>query len=1694
MDEVMTQRLGPYRVVSSLEGGETHLWMAEDRQRRRVVLKLHPTGWEEAAGLAELVLVGWRHPGVAACLDGGRLPGDARLYTVTEPVDGRPLAPGATEGLVLPAGFGVTLAARLLSTLADVHARGLLHRDLKPGNVLLEHATLRPVILDFGLACPVDSDAARTSAGTPRAMAPELFRGAPASRASDLWAAGLLLGEALLGRPLFLASEPGEMVVERESFQGLGPDAVRRLGHPALAALIERLLCADPARRPADAVAALAALPDLDPDVARELARERLDARLSGACARHDPHRGAFLAALAGGRVWLDPFPTPQAGLDEALADVVAFARGVPEPGARLAALLPALASSARVRDTGLSGLVRALAELTPVTVAVGVRRAADERTAAARRRVAELLAVDPRVELYDEPPPDADFGVAVLRDAMGARPVLERRLRDAVPATREELHGALDELARSGAVREGEAGLTLDESRLPAAWPLAGAGGLPERLADDERTLLALLALCPLPLTAAQLEAVLDAAVTAPLGRLRARGLVQRVRSEPHALHAPADGRLRRALLAAWPVDGVLRARLVAALVPAADGLDEVSAAAVADVLGGGTPAQPDDEPLTRTIADAADVLRRVGRLERAVGLLERGLLGADQGSSHLRRLHVDRIDTLIRNNAHERALAAVEEARAALPDDQALLVRQARILQLRGRSPDCVALLEHLDADSMPRDDALLGLQVRATARQAVGLLEPALADAREALRRAGIQGDRRTMALLERTASIEEKLGRFDDAARHYEACIAMARRLGHDILIGSPLYNMGRALRARGEKRRGLALQEQGAQRMEAAGDMAGLAVALNGLGAGWLQLGRVDTARRHLSRALALARTLDDDPLAGMVLNNTARALAAEGRLDEAAVAFEQSMALRAGRRDRRGQAAVALTRGQLSLQRGRVVEAETDLALARECLAGLSAPEWEVEADLLQAGVALATGRSADAAQAAGSAAARAEAHAFGAERLRALDLLSRTGAADLEDVDAASLERGPWLADLLFTRAALRSATGRGDAADEDVALALSILGETPDGPVEARGLVLRARGDLARLDELLSLPAPDYGKVGELLSRVTRDIDRARVLVELHDLLPLRSDLDDAARRAASAGEGGEGGDMSGLTALAERLRNLERLAEINKLLNSEHDTQRLLELIVDSAIDLTGAARGFLILFDGRAEEFRAARNIDESTIHHPEFEISHSVARRVVKQGEAMLTANAIDDPRLSSAASISELKLLSILCVPLVSRSRTLGAIYLDHPRVVGRFNEGHLETVTALAEQAAIALENARLSEGLASTNRDLRDSREEIARLNEALQARLVQREAELETVRESLDASRRALALRYDYSNIVTRSPRMHDVLDLLDRVTDTEFPVIIHGESGTGKELIARALHFNGPRRERNFLSLNCAAIAEPLIESELFGSVRGAFTGADRDRKGLFEQAHGGTLFLDEIGDMSLGVQKRLLRVLQEGEFLPVGGREHRRVDVRVLCATHRDLKEMVVDGGFREDLYYRLAVAQVRLPPLRERSEDIALLLPHFLERHDGGVRSLDPEALALLQAHGWPGNVRELENFVMNLLLFDREGTRVTAALVRRVLGDAVAGDAPTLPSSRSGDHGSGASDVPDVADAADAVDAAEAAGLKERMEAYERRLVREALERVGGNKARAARELGVGVRTLYKMLERLGL
>jgi transcriptional regulator with GAF, ATPase, and Fis domain len=324
------------------------------------------------------------------------------------------------------------------------------------------------------------------------------------------------------------------------------------------------------------------------------------------------------------------------------------------------------------------------------------------------------------------------------------------------------------------------------------------------------------------------------------------------------------------------------------------------------------------------------------------------------------------------------------------------------------------------------------------------------------------------------------------------------------------------------------------------------------------------------------------------------------------------------------------------------------------------------------------------------------------------------------------------------------------------------------------------------------------------------------------------------------------------------------------LLRLLEINKRLAAETDLARLLEAIMDAVIELTGAQRGFLILTEDGKVRFQTARNFGRTQVEKPELQVSQTVVRGVIQSGRALLTDNAATDPRFEKAGSVSGLKLTSILCVPLRVQERVLGALYVDNAARRAVFGEKEKETLSAFADQVAITI-------------RALWRQRQ-VEEMNKALEHSLEKKSQELERVSRALEQT----PFRHDYSEIIGRGRRMKEVLLLLDKVIDTDVPVLIQGESGTGKELIARAIHVNGPRKNKAFVPVNCGAIASTLMESEFFGHVKGSFTGAVVDKMGLFAQADEGTLFLDEVGEMDLEMQKKLLRALQEREVRPVGG--------------------------------------------------------------------------------------------------------------------------------------------------------------------------------------------------------------
>jgi len=511
------------------------------------------------------------------------------------------------------------------------------------------------------------------------------------------------------------------------------------------------------------------------------------------------------------------------------------------------------------------------------------------------------------------------------------------------------------------------------------------------------------------------------------------------------------------------------------------------------------------------------------------------------------------------------------------------------------------------------------------------------------------------------------------------------------------------------------------------------------------------------------------------------------------------------------------------------------------------------------------------------------------------------------------------------------------------------------------------------------------------------------------------------------------------------------------VDQLEAVVRALSVREGLRPLLQLVLDTMILWSGVERGLVLLRapDGRLVP-RAARNLARHDLVGEQLALSQTIARRAIETRDAVVATDAFST--LGDAhASVHALRLRSVLAVPLLARGESLGVVYLDDRVRRGAFGPAELAWVRVLASQAAMAIADARDAVLL---RRALRRAERARARM----EAVLGDRETELQVTRTELQLVRDGHASRYRYDDIVGRSEPMRELLRMVDRVTASDVPVLIIGESGTGKELVARALHANGLRGRRAFVSENCASVPEALLESTLFGHVRGAFTGASSTRAGLFDVADGGTLFLDEIGEMSLGMQSKLLRVLQDGEVRPVGGDRARKVDVRVIGATHRDLTAMVAAGAFREDLFYRLNVIRLRLPALRERTEDIPELVEHFVGKHAKGAGvKVARAAMAKLVAFQWPGNVRQLENEVRRALVLG-EGVIEVATL-----SDDVARGGPTAA------RGSGLD-------------------LRARVDALESTLLTEALAKTRGNQTRAAQMLGLSRFGLQKMMKRLGV
>ena len=1604
----------------------------------------------------------------------------------------------------------VDYTVRLCRALGYVHGRGYIHCDIKPENVLVERAddgTLGELkLLDFGLAmhAPKESQPAR---GTLYYMAPEWFSEGVPAPASDWYSVGMLLYYATYD-VLPFPDEVDEII----RFHVNDPLPI----HPAdgipdwWGALLLRLTAKDPVERLAD------------PSHAVQFINRKggFEYSLESQSSGEPPSAGG-----------------PWLGREEALDELVGWCRAVADPEAA-----PQSAVAARVRGGEGVGKTRFLEEVKRVLQMEGhdvlylgpsvggepavrlahtlsARLGRDESTTRRGDEARELgglvgeavelaleaAAAGPLILLLDDVDRGGLTGPAVFS---GIARALEfaRLTGEVVPPV------ALIGAAQSGALEEvGVEALILDVEVGPMNRRDLGrflalqftSEPLPDALMDD------LWAVAHgNPRWAGELAAwMLQAGVARIIGgrweldarRRRATGLPKTMEQAVRGALAPL-GDVERTILAVLAATG------------APTRLDRLATAA------GQTPWDADAavehlvergyarfEPIGRSFLPVVDspslqqlVREELGDERWAAthgALLD--AMGDPEASARrhpaevtlhafaagrldlARRWALEGVRELVDRCEFERADKVAEVARAAGCDPVEVALLLVRIATLTGHYQDGIKRLwATLDAGALDGAgrarllEALAELYFRkGEYKESLGILDGAATLADDA-------GRRRIGAL---QARVHMYRGDFDEALAAGEAANVdddlepCSRFRGLNIigLVHSYQGDFERAEDALLEARSGLAL----------CGERMDQAFVLNSLGFLYQKKKAYDEAERHYRESRDVARTagsaertnvagmnlsvllqergryaeaieqyretlrqayrIEDSSLLMRIQSNLGNIHRYLGILDGAREWAERSLAIAHRTRTRLMIGINGILLGEIDLLAGRSREA---LDRTREALATfeeLGVLDETVECLIDLAACHLELGESGEALVRARAAEQQSRDGRLPNHLLRTLLVLARIG-----------LEAGDAAPDL-DVEEILDEARGLLDAAGTpELAWRTYLLG--------ARDVVERRRG----------IPDTALTLMEAALQDLTASVPEAyrRAFFARRDRAMLKTEMERVRTASTALGRTmvvGAGQLVGPGASSAEDLRLTRSLLEMNRHLADVTDLEQILEIFIDTMIPLVDAERGFVLLRGEDRFSVVVARNLDGDAVRRSKAKISRSIADRVLESGKPLVLEDAVEDEYFSTKESVLALRVRSIACLPLTGHQGVVGAIYLDNRFQPGLFSERVVGILDIFARQAALAIENALLHERNREMLEQLTSSNREVERLNKRLQEENQAQKLVLDETREELGRRQNALEERFHFDRIVGQSQPIRTLFQAMERVARTDVSVLILGESGTGKELVARALHYNGPRAAAPFIAVNCGALPDNLLESELFGHERGAFTGAVTQHKGMFTAADKGTLFMDEVGDMSVAMQAKLLRALQEGEFVPVGATASVHADVRIITATNRDLEAMVRAGSFREDLYYRLNVVRIVVPPLRRRTEDIPLLVDRFLstysERHDleTPVR-IDDQALKAMMLYSWPGNVRELQSTVWTAAVFAEDGVITITSLEARP---------EVLAPIRSGEDMPVAMDIINLRD-------------------LEQRALREALRRTAGNKARAAKLLGISRRALYNKLE----
>ncbi|MFN0248085.1 MAG: sigma 54-interacting transcriptional regulator [Kofleriaceae bacterium] len=1625
-------------------------------------LKLVPPGPHEAMLVDEFEqLAKLRHPSLPRVFEVGR---------TTEPIEDIPAgAPfflaewiGGTRsdslaGAPLDTTMIWSFLADVAGALATIHGAGLVHADVAPQNLLVDTIGLRTVLVDLGLASANDPSAR----GTPAYMAPEAFANRIDPR-SDLYSLGASTIRLVTGRAPFEGATLGELV--QRIVAGPPPRAPSGLPAP-LADLIGRLVERDPDARPQSALAVLDELDQLAPAIAPSLVR------------RARPKIGAPPA----GATWSGAQAVVDAIAKQLGGDLVVAIAGPPSVGGRsIADAAIQRWQLARVART--QGAQLLVSGIDDVATALGIAASATDRSPSnwleriarrARRpdtrerphgdigvfRPADLILVD-----ASDDPRGADLVTALARSP-GERQVVILVERAPAPRAGLAVHTAphLDVDGMS------QLASTMLGASPPVSWShglVAASGGLPltaielvRSIADEKDPFKidwsARSSAGAAELRAKQLKAIgpaprrLVAALAAWGGRARLDRVLAGLRVEAKSPVLLADAtELERAGLARRRGDDLAIDRATADAIATVAGADVIAnhAAAALSLVPAWIASHRASTPRSRDVRtefgpnhDDAQFL--AASASWLAPLLERAPLDTSRAD-----LACDVADQLLVRGRADRALVLAKRAIAIVPARANLIATRAA--SSTGAYKDAAAFARAATAAGADPIEAQLSLARAAQRAGDLASAETTLAALHTAHPWHPEIAGTYARLLVTRSRYLDARavaFGQSHDARDPHD---------GNDALIATPLAG----LRAEAA---GLAAFYLG--------DLDEADSAFAALEVGAMAAGDPATVGRSLSLRGMVAQQRGQLGLASDRYRDAVRRLDDVGELHAAAVA--------------------ELNLGTVLSERGRASEALPRLAAAGRVFAELGATTELCAAELNRGNALLAVGQLDEGRRAAETALARSE----GAPHLRAFALLVLGDArARLGDPGGAARSY----------REALGIANERADAhAQISAYVALAEAGHHDADVLDVYALCAsdddRDRWTLAR-----GKLAVHDGRASHDPKPSTAWLDLARECAGVGERAAAADRIERAFRaHAVASALAQRGRDLALANTEAERARathatlvaaaapafraaleadpdlsrvpglprastptpradhgHLRRLLTLSRRLNTEASVERILDDVIDTAIELTDAERGFLLLrqVDGELAAV-VSRNFASGDLGAGGASVSRSIAERAAQTGEPVMTVDAGIDERFGMAASVAALRLRSVLAVPLRQRGTIFGCIYVDHRLRGGAFDDGAASMLGELADIAAIAIENARLTT-------DLRATTKAVDELNGRLSAELADRDAEIVQMKAQLPDRDR---LRHRYDKIVGRSPAMLRMLEIVDRAAATSLPVVIVGESGTGKELVARALHDNGPRKDRAFVAINCSAVPEPLLESELFGHVRGAFTGADRDRRGLFEVADGGTLFLDEIADTSPAMQAKLLRVLQDGVIRRVGDSATHRVDVRVVTASQRSLADLAAAGRFREDLRFRLEVIHVPVPALRDRDGDVPLLVESLFARlANGRAPRLTRAALRALGQHRWPGNVRELENALARGVAMG--GEVIDIGDLPEAIAHAAARPEPAKPT------------------------VGEDLRLKPALASTEQAYISAAMARAKGNQTVAARLLGLSRFGLQKKLRRL--